>query len=87
MEISQEHRQQMEKIIAGMKSKGSKCLKDYECYESSLEKLCRIKGVGIYDEIECFSEEAGCCGLSFTSMSKRYCKCPLRRYISVNFHR
>ena len=87
MEISQEYRRQIEKIIADMKTKSPKCLKNYQCYESSLEKLCRIKGVSTYDEIKCFSEEARCCGLSFPSMSKRYCNCPLRRYISVNFHR
>ena len=87
MKISQEHRQQMEKIIANMKREGPKCLKDYGCYESALEKLCPIKGIGTYDEIKCLGEEARCCGLSSTSMSKRYCGCPLRRYISANFHR
>ena len=45
MEISQERQQEMEKIIGEMKSSGPECHKDYECYKSSLEKLCNTKTV------------------------------------------
>jgi hypothetical protein len=87
MQVTQEHRQRMESIIEEMQSSGVKCLRDFQCYQSSLEKLCKIKGVGAFDNVECYSEEARCCGLSFAVDSKRFCKCPLRKYISQNFRR
>jgi hypothetical protein len=87
MEIAVEHREQMERMIGEMRNSRIQCLKDFECYRSSLEKLCRIKGVDAFDTIECNSQEACCCGLSFCAVSKLFCRCPLRRYISEHFHR
>ena len=87
MEISKEHRQEMEQIIDAMKSNGPNCRKDYECYKSSLEKLCNIKYIE-NSFIECFdSKEVCACGLSLAFGDSHFCKCPLRRYIAKNFHR
>ena len=87
MEITLEQGEQMETIIAGMRTGRVPCQKDFECYSSSLEQLCRVKGIGAFDTIECSSENARCCGFSFAALQTRYCKCPLRRYIAANFHR
>lgn len=87
MEIATEHREQMESIIAEMQAGRVQCLKDFDCYKSDLERLCKIKGIDAFDTIECNSEGARCCGLSFSALSKRFCKCPLRRYISKSFRR
>ncbi len=87
MEITAKYRNRIEEIIEGMRIKGEKCTKDFECYRSSFEKLCKIKGVGTFDEIECKSEDTRCCGESFDAVSKHFCICPLRRYISINFHK
>ena len=87
MQISQEHKNQMQAIIAKMRQDGVKCLKDFQCYTSSLEKLCKVKGIGPFDSIQCVNDDAGCCGLSFTVPWEVFCKCPLRRYICANFHR
>ena len=87
MNISEEHRERIEDIISGMQRDKLHCVKDFECYTSELESLCKIKGIGSFDEIECDSMDAMCCHLSFEATGKRFCKCPLRRYISVNFHR
>ena len=88
MQIATEHKEKMENIIAAMRTDSIKCSKDFECYTSSFENLCKIKGVvGSFDIIECASDDAQCCGLSFTAAGELYCRCPLRRYIAANFHR
>ena len=86
MEITAKHRSKIEEIMEDMIRNGKKCTRDFECYRSSFEKLCKIKGVGAFDEIECKTEDTRCCGESFTAVSKHFCKCPLRKYISINFH-
>ena len=87
MYINQKHRGRIEEIISEMKRDEKHCIKNFECYNSKLEKLCKIKGIGAFDEIECKGQDSMCCHFSFEAKSKRFCKCPLRRYISANFHR
>ncbi len=87
MQIASQHIEKMENIIAAMKNDGVKCPKDFECHTSSLENMCKIKGVvGSFDIIECGSEDAQCCGFSFVAAEEHYCNCPLRKYIAANFH-
>ena len=87
MKITDEHKQQIEGIILEMKSQNQACLRDFECYESNLEKLCKVESEGPFDDIICDSDDTRCCGLSFTAQSKRYCRCLLRKYICEHFHR
>ena len=87
MEITQEHKAKMEDIIVDMATGSIKCEKEFQCYKSSLENLCEVKGVGAFDTIQCMSEDAQCCGFSFGLVGELYCKCPLRRYIAANFQR
>ena len=87
MELTQEHKEKMEDIIMGMRTDSMYCSKGFRCYNSSLEDLCEVKGVGAFDTIQCMSEDAQCCGFSFGAIGERYCKCPLRRYIASNFQR
>ena len=87
MEISPVHKKKIEDIVSDMRTHGIKCLKDFECYRSSLETLCKVKGIGAFDTIECATEDGQCCGLSFAAVGDRYCKCPLRRYIAEHFRR
>jgi hypothetical protein len=87
MEITQEHRQNIEHIIEQMQNQGIECLKNFECYTSSLDKLCKIKGIGAFGMLECYSADAEKCGLSFVALSKHFCRCPLRKYIAASFHK
>ena len=88
MQIASQHIEKMDDIIAAMRTGSVKCSKDFECYTSSLENMCKIKGaLGSFDIIECTSEDAQSCGFSFAAAGERYCKCPLRRYIALHFHR
>ena len=87
MEIPVEHVETMEEIMEDMRDGSSNCLKNFGCYTSSLEELCKVKGIGAFDTIQCIGGDAPCCVFSFGVMEDRYCKCPLRRYIAMNFHR
>lgn len=87
MELTLEHAQQMEGIIAQMQSARPQCRKDYQCYRSDLENLCQVKGIGVFNQIECASEENRCCGFSQSYLGEKFCGCQLRRYIAANFRR
>jgi len=87
MEITEERKNIILDIITEMKAEHLECKKNFLCYKSSFEDLCKVRHIGAFDEIECDSDDAKCCGLSFEAMSHKYCRCPLRRYIAQNFHR
>ena len=87
MQITQEQKQRMEEIMADMPAHGINCRRNFQCYRSSLENLCKVEGIGAFDTIECDAKDASCCGLSFAAAGKRYCKCPMRRYIAGHFRR
>jgi len=80
MEITQEHRTQIEEIISGME-----CPKDFKCYKSGFEDLCKAKIFLDGEMVECLGETAQLCKSSFHFGFGYICKCPLRRYIAKHF--
>jgi hypothetical protein len=84
---AQVHDMAMRGIIEEMQAGPKKCSKHYQCFESELETLCKVRHIGTFDEIECAAEDNRCCGLSEAHMGLRFCICPLRRYIARNFHK
>ena len=82
MEITQEHRTQIEKIISGMD-----CSKDFKCYKSSFEDLCKVQIFTDGELVECLEEISQSCKFSFNFGLGHFCKCSLRRYIAQNFNR
>ncbi len=87
MDATETQRKSVLDIIGEMTAEGMHCRKNFVCYKSGFEILCKVKGIGTFDEIRCDSADAKCCGLSFEVLSRRYCQCPLRRYIAEHFHR
>ena len=79
---SLEHVEQIEQITKSMK-----CSKDFECYKSNFETLCKIKNIGDGKVIECSPENRAACEYRFTFMGKDLCKCELRHYIARNFNK
>jgi hypothetical protein len=76
MEI--DHNKEIERIIGQMQ-----CSKDFQCYESGFETLCKAKDVGMESYIRCLEEHPLECKLSVGFFGDRYyCKCPLRVYIA-----
>ena len=82
MEISQEHKAQIEEIISGME-----CPKDFKCYKSGFDDLAKIRIFQDGELIECLDESSWLCKLSFNFGHGYFCKCPLRKYIAKNFHK
>jgi len=81
MEITQEHRTQIEEIISDME-----CPKDFKCYTSGFEDLCKAKIFQDGDLIECVETCSWLCKLSFAFGRGYFCKCPLRKYVAKNFY-
>jgi hypothetical protein len=82
MEITPEHRTQIEEIISGME-----CSHDFECYKSGFEDLAKIQIFRDGELIECLEERIQQCKLSFRFGRVYFCKCPLRKYIARKFYR
>jgi hypothetical protein len=82
MEITQEHKTQIEEIISGIE-----CPKDFECYKSGFENLCKILIFGDGELVECLGKSKQQCNFSFSFGLGYFCKCPLRIYIAKNFNR
>ena len=77
MDISQEHKEKIEKIIAE-----SKCPKDFECYKSGFEKLCEARDTGMEGYIDCLEKTLQKCVFALPFGYGYFCCCPLRIYIA-----
>ncbi len=75
--VDEETKTKIEEIIGGMR-----CPKDFQCYKSGFETLCKVKEVGLEQYLECLEENPRDCELSFPFGDGYFCQCPLRVYIS-----
>ena len=80
MEISQEQKGQIEKIIMDME-----CPKDFECYKSGFAHIGKVKYAGIESFLECSEEKPEICRFSLPFGYAYLCECPLRNYIAKTF--
>jgi hypothetical protein len=80
MEITQEHERRMQDIMGEMQ-----CPKDFECYKSGFEELCKVRIICGGQLIECLEEKAQSCQLGFSFGYGYFCDCKLRKYIARNF--
>ena len=82
MEITQEHDNKIQEIMKGMQ-----CNRDFECYKSGIENLCKAGIVGDAKMVLCLEEKAKTCNNGLSYGYSYICKCPLRNYIAKNFNR
>ncbi len=75
--MEQDHQKEIERIIGQLK-----CSKDFECYTSGFETLCKAKDVGMESHLQCLEEHPFECKLSVVFGGVHYCSCPLRIYIA-----
>jgi hypothetical protein len=74
--MNQQYEREIEEIIGEMK-----CRKDFVCYKSGLEVLCRAKDIGAESFLLCLEKKP--LGCKFLSIKRGYvCECPLRIYIA-----
>ena len=83
MQLTAEQETDIQKIMAEMDYP-----KSFPCYESKFENLCPVNAFSGTDVIECLKETESDCPKSFMFGSNALlCKCPLRRYVSLNLGR
>ena len=82
MEITQAQKTQIEEIISK-----NECPKDYECYKSGFDNVCRAKIFIDGNLVECFDKGRTSCKFSHHFGLGYFCKCPLRKYIAQNLNK
>jgi hypothetical protein len=70
-------KKQIEEIIGQLK-----CPKDFKCYKSGFEVLCKAKDIGIESFLECLEETPFACKFAVPFGGLYYCQCPLRVYVA-----
>ena len=80
MQISQEHKSQIEEIVRSMQ-----CPRDFKCYKSDFRDLPKSRLIADGKLVECLEANRRCSfGLAFGHGT--ICTCKLRNYIAENFH-
>jgi len=75
--VETDHRKEIEKIIGQMQ-----CSKDFQCYKSGFEVLCKAKDVGMNSFLQCLEEDPHDCLFLLPIPRTHYCECPIRVYIA-----
>jgi len=70
-------RRKIEEIIGQMK-----CPRDFVCYKSEFQELCKAEDVGMQSYLKCLEENPSDCVFSMGYAESHYCTCPLRCYIA-----
>ena len=79
MDVPREHIKQVKQIIRGMS-----CRKNFKCYTSDFEDLCKARDLGMENFLECHEKESEPCEFSFPFGKGFFCKCPLRYFVAKN---
>ena len=75
--MKQDHENELKEIIGSFT-----CPKDFKCYKSGFEVLCKARDVGMQTFLECLEEDPHKCPFSKPLAAWHICKCPLRVYIA-----
>lgn len=75
--MEQKIKKEIEEIMDEMN-----CPKDFICYKSGFENLCKAEDVGRKSVLLCLEENPLDCKFSIPIGSTYYCQCPLRIYIA-----
>ena len=72
-----DHKKEIEQIIGEFV-----CPKDFICYKSGFDSLCKAKDIGLEPYLECLDENPEECVFLLPYANVHYCDCPLRLYIA-----
>ncbi len=75
--MEETYKKEIEEIIDRFK-----CPKDFKCYKSGFEVLCKARDIGIELFLECLEETPQKCEFSLFLGRLYLCQCPLRAYIA-----
>ena len=80
--MDEEQKRKLEELIDDLK-----CPKDFICYRSGLEELCKAEDIGHESFLVCRDEGGELCNFSMNYGKGLFCKCPLRIYIAKELKR
>ena len=80
--MEHKEKKEIEDIVGGIE-----CPKDFKCYKSGFQKLCRAKDIGIESFLECLEKDPKKCKFSLSFGLIHLCQCPLRVYIAKKLKR
>jgi hypothetical protein len=60
---------------------GLKCSKDFACFRSGFETVCKAKDIGLETFLACMTKDPMECKFSLLFGGISFCECPLRIYI------
>jgi hypothetical protein len=63
------------------------CPKEFVCYKSGFDRLCRAEDIGSESFLQCLEGNSSDCNFSLFQGGLYFCKCPLRIYIKKNLHK
>ncbi len=75
--MKKKHEREVSQILNGLK-----CSKDFICYTSGLEKLCKAMDIGLEKSLVCLESNPQDCKFSVRYGGSHFCRCPLRVYIA-----
>ena len=64
-----------------------RCPKNYHCYRTKYQKLCKAEFVEKLKVVNCLEEDSQGCIFSLLYKDAYYCQCPLRNYIAEKIER
>ncbi|MFC1974681.1 hypothetical protein ACFLVA_01550, partial [Chloroflexota bacterium] len=76
--MEKDYKMEIEEIISGVQ-----CEKDFQCYKSWFENLCKAEDIGLGLIVQCLEKEAQDCKFSIPFGSSYLCECHLRCYIAA----
>jgi hypothetical protein len=79
MASTEEQRKEIERIASGLN-----CPKDFACYKSGPDKVCKTRDIGLEHYLDCLDEEPQDCEFSLSFGNGYFCTCPLQLYIAKN---
>jgi hypothetical protein len=79
--VSQRHEQNHKEKVAEILD-GLQCPKDFECYTSGQERLCKAEDIGLETFLVCLEKNPAACRFSVVFGGMHFCQCPLRVYIA-----
>ena len=79
MELTEQQQEKITEIMAL-----TECQKDFRCYKSGLDNLCKATDIGTKGYVNCFQENQISCEFIIAYGDGFFCRCPLRIYIAKN---
>jgi len=64
-----------------------KCPKGFSCAQSSFERLCRARDIGMATHLECLEATPAACTFAVPYEHGHLCECPLRGYVFRKLNR